>query len=553
MRIFLTTSILFLISCSHAIAQKWIWAKGAGGSNDSSWSATFNICTDNNGYIYATGNYNGNVWFGSKKISSGFYGNTDGDAFITKYDLNGNTKWVKSLDIPSTASWATGYSIKADNLGNVLMAGYFQDTIIIDNYTFMSKGSIDGVLIKYDSSGNVIWATCSINNTMGDTRYISTVTDKAGNIYVAGYFNGSIQIGSIKLSAPGTSALLIKYDKNGNAIWAKNIMAGGVAYSLAIDAYSELYLTWNFSSEDIFTAKYDTSGNNIWTKRSYSVDTNSGYVADPSSIGVDKKGNVYITGMSNLPSYEFGITNLYSTCIYGSLFMVKYDNNGNVVWTKNGNVSSTSLGAGGDMVTTDNNGNVYLSGNFTDTLYLSSDTLIGTTGGLNTTFILKFDSLGNTLCYNIIDNCDNFLGPITVDPLADNLYYGGFVNSSTAYCAFGNDTIFLNPPNTTSIAFLSKWTCDLTEGIPSLTDEHQIMVYPVPSNGIINFNTKNFNQEKDLEVYNVLGKKVCSSQLPSEINSFSVNLANEPNGIYLYRVISANGTQLRTGKLIIQK
>jgi hypothetical protein len=61
-----------------------------------------------------------------------------------------------------------------------------------------------------------------------------------------------------------------------------------------------------------------------------------------------------------------------------------------------------------------------------------------------------------------------------------------------------------------------------------------------------------------VEVYNVLGEQVYTSTLPPPNGggasfSYLMNLSSQPNGIYLYRVISERGALVGEGKVIIEK
>jgi hypothetical protein len=55
-----------------------------------------------------------------------------------------------------------------------------------------------------------------------------------------------------------------------------------------------------------------------------------------------------------------------------------------------------------------------------------------------------------------------------------------------------------------------------------------------------------------VEVYDILGEKVYS-QFNNQQTTFNIDLSNQPNGVYFYRVISEDGNLFGEGKLIIQK
>jgi uncharacterized repeat protein (TIGR03803 family) len=84
-----------------------------------------------------------------------------------------------------------------------------------------------------------------------------------------------------------------------------------------------------------------------------------------------------------------------------------------------------------------------------------------------------------------------------------------------------------------------------------------INIYPNPSNGIftIVIASEAKQSRNKVEVYNMLGEKVYSSILPQiPVGALNrIDLSNQPNGIYLYRVIANTGELMGEGKMIIQK
>lgn len=96
-----------------------------------------------------------------------------------------------------------------------------------------------------------------------------------------------------------------------NLQWAKGMGGtnGAVGYSIAVDAFGNVYTTGSFQGtvdfdpgggtynltsagiQDIFISKLDAAGNFIWAKSIGGTSTDIGY-----SIVLDSSGNVYTTG-----------------------------------------------------------------------------------------------------------------------------------------------------------------------------------------------------------------------------------------------------------------
>ncbi|MBQ9658174.1 MAG: MucBP domain-containing protein [Clostridia bacterium] len=93
----------------------------------------------------------------------------------------------------------------------IIAGGYFYGTIQVGNMTLKSKGYSDGILIKYDNTGEVEWAT-SYGGTSND--YIQSVAETSdGGIIAGGYFVGTTQVGDMTLTSKGNyDGILIKYE-----------------------------------------------------------------------------------------------------------------------------------------------------------------------------------------------------------------------------------------------------------------------------------------------------------------------------------------------------
>jgi uncharacterized repeat protein (TIGR03803 family) len=80
-----------------------------------------------------------------------------------------------------------------------------------------------------------------------------------------------------------------------------------------------------------------------------------------------------------------------------------------------------------------------------------------------------------------------------------------------------------------------------------------IKVYPNPSNGVFTLQSSVVSRQLIVEVYNILGEKVYSDSYQPIANGYQLSLSSQPNGIYLYRIISENGNLVGEGKLVIQR
>ena len=114
-------------------------------------------------------------------------------------------------------------------------------------YQTSINGDTDAFLTKFDTAGNVIWATYFGGS--GNDYATSVMLDKDGNIYLTGGTNsmsGIATTGAFQTSYGGGGAdgFLAKFDKNGFPLWGTYFggagMDGGVR--LATDSFGNVFM-----------------------------------------------------------------------------------------------------------------------------------------------------------------------------------------------------------------------------------------------------------------------------------------------------------------------
>jgi len=104
-----------------------------------------------------------------------------------------------------------------------------------------------------------------------------------------------------------------------------------------------------------------------------------------------------------------------------------------------------------------------------------------------------------------------------------------------------------------------------TVSVQSVSNPKEVVsVFPNPSKGIFTIEQQGVRDKEQVEIYNMMGQKVASSNsskggasvvttiLPSGGQRWAIDLSDQPAGIYLYRIVSEKGEAVGTGKLIIQ-
>lgn len=315
--------------------------------------------------------------------------------------------WAKNAAVTVGTSGAMGKSVATDVAGNIFVCGYYDNSSVTFGSTTLTNKGLDNLFIaKYDSGGTVLWAK-GAGGTAGDEAD-GLAADGAGNVYVTGDFGSpTIKFGSSILTNNGQSNFfLVKYDINGNVLWARS--AGGIG---------------------------------------------SGYGASGISVTVDNSGNVYATGGYFGPIIAFGSDTIRSPQNSSPVFLVKYDANGNELWAR---ISGDTSYGTGYSVATDIAGNVLITGNFSSShLSFSSDTLINEVPyGAHDMFIVKYDAAGNvSWARNSRDSGSATVASVAVDATGNAYVTGGMSNHSAV---FGLDTLYIHN-NDKSIAFLIKY------------------------------------------------------------------------------------------------
>jgi hypothetical protein len=300
-----------------------------------------------------------------------------------------------------------GFSVATDKDGNAIAIGNFSSSYIsFGNQILYNAGGDDLFVVKYNSLGNVVWATSA--GGASDEKGSGICTDTDGNIYLTGVFmSPEITFGDITLTnTDSTDIFIVKYSSDGDVVWAKS--TGGndhdLAQSIKTDANGNVYVAGSFKSNsitfgqytiinshnnyyDIFLVKYDPAGNVKW------VNSASGNFSDRAySVSCDSLGKVCLAGYFYSPSLSFGDQVIQNNGNY-DYFLTQYDTTGNLIWARSGGGTEDDRGL---ATTVDSDGNVYITGSFTSqTIVLGDYTL--TNADSTDMFLVKYAANGNIM------------------------------------------------------------------------------------------------------------------------------------------------------------
>ncbi len=418
----------------------WVWAKTATGGTYTDY--VMSIALDTSGNSFVAG------WFASPTLQFGASVLTNHgslDMYVAKFDPTGNPLWANNAGGGSNDQ-ANG--IATDDSGNSYVTGSFTGpSITFGTWTLSNQASPDMYLVKYNPGGDVVWAK---NSTGGNAiAYGEAVAvDDSGNCYATGqFYSPTIQFGPFSLiNGGGYDMFIVKYDRNGNPVWAKKGGGSGSDYAtgVAVDGSGNIYVTGYYYGPtiqfgataltsagfyDMYVVKYNPDGNVIWAKSATSGGTGADYA---SGVAADRAGNFCVAGYSTSSSLQFGLTSLLFRG-GGDMFIVKFDPDGNAVWAKEpdcGNANSAATGVAIDAA-----GNSYVSGYYYAPAISFGPTVLTNSGG-GGLFIAKFDPDGNVAWAK--SNTDNFMSngqasSVAVDPFGNSYLGGEYYTSSIQF------------------------------------------------------------------------------------------------------------------------
>lgn len=315
-----------------------------------------------NAEAWAIGADDNNLYWGVNMDMPGFFQYMD--ALLYKLDKNGNEVWIdtavaktfaqQSYNLKVTDSlvflggrtcnaantdscdalfFTSNTSTGATGLEFIWENGYGyeeidgihleEDGIYLTGWSAGNGTKVDLLLMKIDYSGNVIWSNVWGSGTERDDHQDGHIVVDDSIIYVSGLWDGSPTLGW------DGKALLAKFKKTDGSlvdsltygrddIWFNAENALGMT-SDGTYLYTTGYTTTSGNNWDLFLAKFDKNLNQIW----HTTWGGTEAAETARAIEVAPDGSIYLG--ANTESYGSGEMDIA---------LVKFDNNGNLLWYK---------------------------------------------------------------------------------------------------------------------------------------------------------------------------------------------------------------------------
>ena len=264
-------------------------------------------------------------------------------------------EWTRTINAFPDSFPVYPVRILHDMNSNYYVLSTYQHSITVTN------SIVKIVLTQYDYTGNENWRLVYDHNGSGEPRGFDMTLDNAGNCYIAGAFMGTINM----------EPILLKVTSSGSVAWQHTGTTAFNTGHFTKIIYKNNKLFLNCSSG---VAVFDTAGNEVWSVAlstfDMAVDDSSRVIVSAFSSGAqtlfrynangsldfsdstiygsrvicDAPGNIYILGQEN--GYSF----------------VKYNSNGQFVWSRDHLATPQPfLDAGLEMIM-DYTGDIYLIG-----------------------------------------------------------------------------------------------------------------------------------------------------------------------------------------------
>jgi hypothetical protein len=283
--------------------------------------------------------------------------------------------------------------------GSFVMAGEFLNDASFDDETLNSAGGTDVFIVKYASNGDVLSAE-KIGGT--DYDFIRDIKmDGLGNVYLLGYFYGTLQLGSNLFTSYGSQdVFLAQMDDVGKVNWAVQIGGSMADYpsGIALEGDNTIALAGYFydgisigdttlealNSSDIYLARFSTDGDFLGV-----IQAGGSSSDQVSAVTVDPDGNITITG-SFYDDFTLGDTTFTSSDPVG-VFVAEFTPSLQLSWAFQLHGSYLNIGV---VAAGSTSGDFYLAGSFSEDIFFGLDTI--SAGEFNQdVFLAKYDGAGN--------------------------------------------------------------------------------------------------------------------------------------------------------------
>lgn len=415
------TSDAFIAKYNSSGAYQWAYNFGSPAVN----CRVINLATDAAGDLYVAGILRGTIDIdpGTNIVNLASSSPSTYDIFVAKFNSAGTYQWGFRIGagLDDTAG-----DLLIDNNGNVVLCGFFQNTMDIDpsvnTVTVANAGSYDSFVAKYNGANGNYLSSWTWGGT-GSDRCYSIAADAANNIIVGGRFTGTSDFDPSVLTATALTS----------------------------------------GAEDAYIVKFSNSGVYNWH---VTIGSTAGS-EECLSVITDTNNEVYATGnFGNIVDFDPSISS-YTLASNGGLdaFIAKYSSVGALQWAFANGSSGADNGSSLSML----NNELFATGNFVNTVDFdpnSSASYTVTSSGNADVYMAKYSLSGNFLSVATIGGTQNDIVK-SVHTASNSIYITGNYSGVSDFDSDAAATYTLASVGNADIYFAKYYNC--IPGSPSIT------------------------------------------------------------------------------------
>lgn len=450
------------------------------------------------------------------------------------------------------------FKIVSSNDSNLILAGYaYRGNAEFEGYD-IDTFTNDIVVLKIDTSGNVIWRTYLPGLGADDLNYLYCA-DNNHVFLLVNRFADPDGIYNEHYGAPQSfdeDSYVVEIDNNGNIIWSKAIGGNGYENLKSIvrlpnndlvigggideDSYGYYAISNSIGGLDAYVVYLDSARNLIWNKR------------------FGSNGTEFCRGILSLPDNKiFFVTTLsYDTLNTDIPRKHKLNEIAAYVLDSFGNIiNSNTYGGDYNEYNGQSNFKIFQTKNAIaihgETQSVDGDVspMYPNAMGFNsslTTWVILIDSDLNILkSYNLGSQSPNLYD--------EQISYTFSENNLTIAINLGANcdpyNIEVEPNGAYWLYNIDQYT--LISRIPQNDLKVKIIPNPVRDKAIIELKGDDVYKAKFLNVYNGSGKIINTFKINQ--NKESLNVSDIPSGFYVYEVTDSKKQKLFSGKIMVQK
>jgi len=167
------------------------------------------------------------------------------DAIIVKYDSEGNVEWNKNF---GGTGWDEFWDVTQTTDGKFVAVG--------------KRGTNNAMIVKYDATGDLVWNKYFGGSELDRFRTVKQTND--GGFIVAG--DSRSNDGDLAgLNNGNSDGIIVKYDSEGNVEWNKNFGSNSWDGFKGLDITTDgKYVAAGEANNLAVLVQYDTAGNVEW-------------------------------------------------------------------------------------------------------------------------------------------------------------------------------------------------------------------------------------------------------------------------------------------------